>query len=154
MKPGDRLVCVLVTKLKNGAVFTQWPLHITLVPWFRCDVSIEQLVELLSASLEEAQPFDIEVAGEAAFGYQGRKKVSLIKQPSPLEDVEQRIRHILKQHSSWIVDESTKAKRSFRPHVTFQQDERLHEGDHFLCDRLYIVEQAGEHKRVTGTLDL
>ncbi len=154
MQPGDRLVCVLVTQLANGAVFSQWPLHITLVPWFRSEVSSELLVELFSESLEDVQPFEVEVAGEATFGYRGRKTVSLIKQPSPLEEIEGRVRHILKTNSSWIVDESTKATRSFRPHVTFQKNECLHEGDRFVCDQLYIIEQKGDHKLVAGTVGL
>jgi 2'-5' RNA ligase len=146
MKPGDRLVCALVEPLPLGASFKDWPLHITIVPWFRTDVPSDSLASEMSAALKDIDPFEVVMDGTAKFGR--GKTVNLAQLPTPLTEVETRVRQILKLHQAWLVDETTKHQRPFRPHVTAQKSVRLQEGDNWRCDRLYIIEQKGDHKEV------
>ncbi len=154
MVPDDRLVCALVRPLAVGDIFQDWPLHITIVPWFRSQTPPLELARLLQQQLVGIEPFRVDVDGEAAFGYRGRKQVNLITLPSPIIAMEEQIRRVLKSRSSWIVDESTKKLRSFRPHITFQRTERLHAGDSFQCGEVYIIEQKGGHKVVAAVITL
>jgi 2'-5' RNA ligase len=152
MKPGDRLVCAFVDQLPVGTDFKEWPLHVTIVPWFRADVSSYALARGIKTALSGISPFEIRVDGEAVFGRD--KTVNLIEQPTPLNDIESQVRSVLKNHNAWLVDESTKKKRPFKPHVTAQKSARLNEGEGFLCDRLYIVEQKGDHKSIEAEIPL
>jgi 2'-5' RNA ligase len=144
MKPGDRLVCVFVGKPAAGFEFKDWPLHVTIVPWFRTEVVSSELAREINEKLSDIEPFKAQANGAAKFGR--NKSVRLIKQPTPFMEVEPRVRQVLKQHQAWLVDETTKKYRSYKPHVTEQKNARLNEGDSFWCDRIYIVEQKGAHK--------
>jgi 2'-5' RNA ligase len=154
MVPGDRLLCAFVENRKAADTFKDWPLHITIVPWFRAGVSNKQLSDELNSGLKDVHPFTVNVDGEAKFGYRGRKLVHLIETPSPLEAVEQKARELLHRHDAWIVDETTKIRRPFRPHVTSQKSGGLQGGDTFVCDALYIIEQKGDYKEIMSKINL
>ncbi|HSH18260.1 MAG TPA: 2'-5' RNA ligase family protein [Candidatus Saccharimonadales bacterium] len=155
MLPGDRLLCVFLDERPAGDSFTDWPLHITIVPWFRTAVPTNELTAHMKERLNSVTPFTFIVGGEAGFGFKGRKLVNLVEQPSPLDTIERQTRNLLHEHEAWLVDETTKKRRSFRPHVTVQKSGRVHEGDTFLCNALYIVEQkGGGHKEISARIEL
>jgi 2'-5' RNA ligase len=153
MLPGDRLFCSFVEPRPVGDTFAAWPLHITVVPWFRTELPNSELCGRLSQRLQTISAFTVRVAGEDMFGG-GRRLVSLIAEPTPLHDIEREARDLLHQAGAWLVDETTKLRRPYRPHVTAQVAGRLHESDSFDCDALYIVQQKGDHKEVVEKLPL
>lgn len=154
MLPGDRLLCAFLENRPAGNTFTDWPLHVTIIPWFRAEVTSDELAGIIKQKLASTGSFTYVVAGEAGFGYKRRKLVNLIVQPSPLDDIEKYARSILHAHKAWIVDETTKIPRAFRPHITALKTGRAHEGDSFLCDTLYIVEQKGDYKEIMSKIIL
>jgi len=153
MVPGDRLVCTFVKPQQVGTEFVQWPLHVTLVPWFRTDIPTEALADEIGQSLREggAYRFSGFIGREAMFG---GKTVNLIQTRMPFEILEQAARQVLKNHDAWIVDETTKQRRQFIPHVTAQQSERMQEGDVIAGTRLYIVSQIGGSKLVEAEVEI
>lgn len=154
MLPGDRLLCAFLENRSAGETFTDWPLHVTIIPWFRAEVASDELANIIKQKLASMSSFMYTVAGEAGFGYKGRKLVNLIVQPSPLDSIEKYVRSVLHEQRAWIVDETTEATRTFRPHITSLKTGRVHEGDSLLCDTLYIVEQKGEYKEIVSRIDL
>lgn len=154
MQPGDRLVCALVEPLNVGDQFSEWPLHVTVVPWFRTEIASDILANELQSSLADMTEFEASVYGAAQFGRKKDKTVHLVTKPTPFFDIEKRTRSLLKRHSAWLVDESTRTKRQFRPHVTVQASGGLQPGDSFKVDTLYIIEQQGSHKTVAATIGL
>jgi 2'-5' RNA ligase len=152
MQPGDRLVCAFVLPRQVGERFKQWPLHVTIVPWFRNEVPSGTLARELQSGYEGARPFMVSVGKESRFGYRRQKTVNLLDSPE-LYRLEGQTRRVLHAHGSWVVDEADKT-RSFRPHVTAQDGERVHEGDNFRIETLYIIEQKGEYKDVTAEIPL
>lgn len=154
MQPGDRLVCALVGPLAVETSFVAWPLHVTVVPWFRMNLPTAKLAAGLQRLLGGMKPFRVTVHGEAHFGHRGRKLVSLVALPTPLITIEAQVRDFLKAHEAWIADESTKRHFAYRPHVTLQRTRRLAEGEGFVCGRLYIIEQLGDAKIVTAAVEL
>lgn len=153
MLPGDRLVCAFVSDREVGNIFRDWPLHITIVPWFRAEVTTEKLAQKLRSGIQNVGSITVDIGPEARFG--GRRKlVNLVQAPSPLEDIEKTVRHVLRGEDAWIVDETTKKRSPFRPHVTAQSSDRLHESDSFVCSYIYIIEQKGDCKKVTGRIHL
>jgi 2'-5' RNA ligase len=137
-----------------GAQFKQWPLHVTIVPWFRLNKSSEDISSDLKSLLEGIQSFEVKMGENAVFGYKGSKLVTLVKLPSSFEEIEPRVRTYFHQQNAWLVDETAKRPRVFRPHVTVQGGKGLAKGDRWICDRLYIVEQKGNQKEVAGVITL
>jgi 2'-5' RNA ligase len=127
MIPGDRLLCAFTEPLHVGDTFPHWPLHVTIIPWFRTDISSDDFGRSLSRRLSPLQPFRVMVDSETRMGH--NKTVNLLKTPSPLENVEHQARILLREHDAWMVDESTIKRRDFKPHITAQKDARVHEGD-------------------------
>jgi len=154
MKPADRLLCALIEPLTTGAHFKGWPLHLTIVPWFRIDIANKALTDNLQNTLVGVKPFNVRIVGSEHFGYNNAKLASLLSDPEPFIDIEKRARASLKEHGAWLVDETTRQRRPFRPHVTFQKTGHLNPGDSFRCDSLYIVEQKGDYKEITGKVEL
>jgi 2'-5' RNA ligase len=152
MLPGDRLICGFVDEFKIGDTFSKWPLHITIVPWFRLDDPSEQIARGLQQALTLVKPFTVIVGETAVFG--PRKRQAHVLEPSRLTEVEKRVRKYFHQKRAWLVDETTKRKYDFRPHITFQGDEHLQKGDRVQIDRLYAVQQQGGHKLVAGIIEL
>lgn len=153
MLPGDRLICAFVKEQSAGSLFTDWPLHITIVPWFRLDISSTQLAEQLKKHYISSRSFRITVLDEAQFGYRKTKVVNLVAAPE-LMKLEGQTRRLLHAHKAWVVDEADKTRRGFRPHVTVLSAGRVHEGGRFNCDRLYIVSQHGDFKQIDSVIML
>jgi hypothetical protein len=155
MQAGDRLICVLTETQTVGATFKDWLLHVTIVPWFRLEIDTSLIVRDLEKILDRVGPFEVVMSEQhVQFGHQKGKLATLVRLPSSLIGIEKIVRDYLHGQSAWLVDESTRHFRDFRPHVTAQQSGSLRTGDRFRCDRLYIIEQAGGHKKVAGEIGL
>lgn len=147
MRPGDRLICTFTEPQPAGFRFKKWPLHVTIVPWFRLSLPPAELARNYKRHLVGSQPFEVTVGGPAEFGYKKRKQVNLVVAPE-LRRLEGQTRRFLHAHKAWVVDEADKTRRGFRPHITVQDGGRAREGDTFRCDRLYVVAQHGDYKEV------
>jgi 2'-5' RNA ligase len=149
MQPGDRLVCLFLQVYRVGDTFQQWPLHVTIVPWFRMPDSSAQLGSGLGRALGSLQPFTVVAADEARFGPR-RRLVRLLEPSGQLVTLEHKVRTYLHKKRAWLVDETTKRRYDFRPHVTAQAEQGLAPGATVLTDRLYIVEQKGDYKEIVS----
>lgn len=152
MKPGDRLITALIGNHTIGEAFREWLLHVTIVPWFESSVSSEELANLLDKAYQDIQSFTVVLANEVRMGYEGKALVNLVQTPTPFSDIYSRTEQVL---------DSVRANRltrgwsdAYRPHVTVQRSARLHRGDSFLVDRLYIVSQQGDFKRIEAEVPL
>jgi len=154
MLSGDRLFCLFIEDYLVGDQFSDWPLHITLVPWFRTDVAKDILISDANKLLAEHKTFKLTVKGEDKFGKRKSKLVNLIEDNSELIPLEKDLRQLLKGYSSWIVDESTRQKLNFRPHISVQKSERVYEGDELKINAVYLVEQKGKYKEVAAVIKL
>lgn len=147
MQSGDRLLCAFVSPQSVGLKFADWPLHVTVVSWFRTNIPVQQLEQMLTLNLEATQPFTATVGDDAQFGTKKNILVSLVEEPTPLGEVEQLARLALESSNVAIVAQKFP---QYRPHVTVQRSARLQPGDNFFVDRLNIVEQKGDYKQVVG----
>ena len=153
MLPGDRLICAFVKQQPAGYEFKDWPLHITIVPWFRLNIPSTQLAELLQKRYIGSHSFIVAVLDEAQFGYKKRKLVNLVTAPELIR-LEGQTRRLLHANKAWIVDEADKTRSSFRPHVTALSVGRLRQGDSFSCNCLYIISQHGNFKLIDDVISL
>jgi hypothetical protein len=87
-------------------------------------------------------------------GPRKNRPAMMIAQPTRLTGIEQKVRSYLHKKRAWLVDETTKRKYNFRPHVTTQGEHALQPGDKFYINRLYIVEQKGDYKEIMSEIHL
>jgi 2'-5' RNA ligase len=152
--PGDRLVCGFVEPQKNGLTFEKWLLHITIVPWFRLDDDSQGIAGGMEQALHGIEPFEATIQDiRKSFGAR-KRAAGVIAQPTPLTDIERKVRTYFHKKRAWLVDETTRRHYDFRPHVTLQAWATLKAGDSFRCDRLYIVEQKGDYKEIVSEIHL
>lgn len=154
MLKGDKLICLFVQDYSLGDKFTHWPLHITILPWFRNDLSTDRIIEEICKELQSYASFSLNISQEAYFGSKKDKLVNLIKPDKTLSSIEKTIRSYLKAKRSWIVDETTKRKIQYSPHVTVQSSERLIAGDKIKINKIYLIEQKEENKEVVGIINI
>lgn len=153
MLPGDRLVCVFLKPQTAGTQFKDWLLHATIVPWFRLESSSRQVAEGLERALTAIGPFEAKAGEEVVMGPR-KRQARLLQQDTGFTDIEQKVRNYLRKKRAWLVDETTKKPRQFRPHVTVQKSKELNEGQTFKVEKLYIVEQKGNYKEVVAEISL
>jgi 2'-5' RNA ligase len=149
MLPGDRLACLFVDALSVGSQFRQWPLHVTLVPWFRLASDSESLAHGLELALRNLAPFTVRAGSAAHFGPR-KRLVRLLEASEELRTVEHKVRSYLHKKRAWLVDETTKRHYDFRPHVTARAEQQLGADAQLRVERLYIVEQKGDYKEIVS----
>lgn len=154
MLPGDRLVCGFVQPQEAGTTFRDWLLHVTIVPWFRLDEDSDRIAAGLEEACAAVRPFEARPGEMVRFGPKKNRPARLVELPTPFTDIEQKVRGYLHKKRAWLVDETTKQRHEFRPHVTVQKGDGLDEGKTFLVERLYIVEQKGDYKEITAEIPL
>ena len=88
------------------------------------------------------------------FGPKKNRPARLVLLPTPFTEVEQKVRNYFHKKRAWLVDETTKKPRQFRPHVTVQKDNALIEGQTFKVHKLYMVEQKGDYKEIIAEIPL
>lgn len=152
MLPCDRLICAFIRPICIGDSFTDWPLHVTILPWFRVSDTTDRLILGLTRALLPISAFTSVVEAEVLVGPRKNRLALVIREPTTFHDIERRVRIYFHKKRAWIVDETTKKQWSFRPHVTIQKTDRMYEGENFKTDRLYIVEQKGTYKVVKGEI--
>jgi 2'-5' RNA ligase len=151
MLPGDRLVCAFVDPVTVGDCFTKWLLHVTVIPWFRLDDSSGHIAAGLQMAMKPIEPFAVKVGEEVMLGPKKNRPAHLIE-PGSFPEVETRVRNYLHKKQAWLVDETTRRKQQFRPHVTIQGDRHLEKGSELHFDAIYIVEQKGLHKEIVADI--
>jgi len=154
MLPGDRLVCAFVEAHGTREQFAHWFLHVTIVPWFRLDDPSDAIATGLKRALCDIGPFEVTVMDRVMFGPRKNRPALLVTQPTQLTVIERKVRNYLHKKRAWLVDETTKRRYEFRPHVTAQDNASPNAGDSFRCDRLYIVEQKGDYKEIISEVPL
>ena len=153
MLPGDRLVCAFVEPQAVGGQFNDWLLHVTILPWFRLEEGSENIAAGLEKALTTIKPFEAK-AGEPVTMGPRKRQARLLQLPTPFAEVEQKVRSYFHKKRAWLVDETTKRRHEFRPHVTVQKAGELSEGQTFKVDKLYIVEQEGDCKKIIAQVHL
>jgi hypothetical protein len=153
MMPGDRLVCAFVEPQTAGVRLRKWPLHVTIVPWFRL-VDPSDVLAGLTEALRTTLSFEAVADGEAMFGIRKDRPVRLIKQLTQFVQIETKVRTYLRKKRAFLIDETTKRRPEFRSHVTNQGETGLRSGDRFRCDQIYIIGQKGNYKEIVSEVRL
>jgi len=156
---GDRVIVSLLQPLARGERFHKWPLHLTLMPWFRTNLPAYEVTKLMSAALQGVEPFTATMGETARFGFKDQVPVRVVHAPNGFEEMHRRLLKAFHEHPEIEVLDGEHTGPNFRAHVTLHGYEPLREGDIIACNDLQIVRLADVHpggatKEVEGEIDL
>lgn len=157
--PGDRLIVSLLQPLARGEYFRKWPLHLTILPWFRSKLGTRELQAIITESLQGIEPFSAEMGETTQFGFKDQVPVRVVQTPNHFEEVHRRLLQTFRDHPEIYILDTSHTGDHFRAHVTLHGYEPLREGDIIACNDLQIVRlgtihPGGSTKEVEGEIDL
>lgn len=156
MIPGDLLICAFINSnnIDLNLEFKEWPLHITVVPWFRLRSKIDNLNSELQKEIIKINKIDVDIGEEDYFGFNKDKLVNLISNPNKLNSIEKLVRRIVKNHAFWLVDNTSKRHIKYNPHVTAQLAGRVNKTEKYNINKLYLIKHYGKNKKVIKIINL
>ncbi len=117
---------------------SNWPLHITLVPWFLCSSS-DKLDEELEGILASLKPFEVTVGEPAMFGSKKNIRVNLIEPSSQLQKLHKLLVDLVHKLGKIDTDERFTGD-GYRPHITHVAGRNAKPGERILVDSLHLTE--------------
>ncbi|HSH56295.1 MAG TPA: 2'-5' RNA ligase family protein [Candidatus Limnocylindrales bacterium] len=138
---GDTILVLFIEPQEPGYTFErkrlEWPLHITLIPWFRVP-DPSTLDGILETVAVQSRPFDAVVGMEAAFG--GRKEVlvNVLADPALAQHLHLNLKRALDGVGANYQSERFTGD-NYKPHITHHGDRRRHEGDRLAVRNFYLV---------------
>lgn len=138
----DFLVVCMLESIEIGAQFTMWPLHMTIIPWFKAD-ELEPVIVALSSVTAQHKPFTVEVGERAFFGPKGKLPVMMIENTQELQSIHQELLELILSEG-WTL-EGRYTGDNYTPHVTQKGGRDAHGELRF--DALYIAEALPQNYR-------
>lgn len=140
---------VIVLKIENmevGGVYNH-ELHCTLVLWFKTTASRDELIRLCNGVLEGRKPVVLKAKGTENFGKKSPILVTLIEKNDVLAKTHNDLLDKLEKLPSFSLLEPQFSRDAWRPHVTFQNNRSLREGEELTSSSAYLVEATGNLKK-------
>lgn len=141
MKPGALIVVAMVDPEHVPERFRrrrlEWPLHVTIVPWFTVP-DVAKCIQFLKENLASEPSFEVIMGEDTAFGADHDIPVTLVANRQPFGILHNYVLEMIKDHggeilmNTWIGD-------SYRPHVTHHGSNRLYTGDTFMVRSVTLV---------------
>lgn len=148
---GSLIIVHLVERRPEGTTFrrkrTEWPLHVTLVPWFTVeDGQRGALLADLMLKGAEKQPFRVHVGGEELFGPHKDVPVNLIVEQQPVRALHDELMAVVREHGVRFHGRASAhsgTEQTYRAHITHHQAaDGLHRrfpGDEEMFDCLTVA---------------
>ena len=132
------IVSCMIKKSPVGAVFTKWPLHLTIVPWFLYEGDVNELIERMKQKLKDIRPFKIQVGDQKMFGPNRDVPVKLVDKNVELTKLHSTIYHLLL--SSGTQPEREEYNTAvYTPHITVRGDRNIASGEIVTIDSVDIL---------------
>ncbi len=114
-----------------------WPLHVTIVPPFETELSVEEVAALVP----RVAPIPVVGGGHERFGARGTVPVTVLHESAPLTELHVALVDALEAAGIALHDQRH-LRDGYRAHVTDQRTGRLHPGEHALLTELSVVARA------------
>lgn len=153
----EYLLAFILEPLEKGSQFIAWPLHITLVPWFRTAHKEAQILYDTKTAVEQFEPFTVRGVQRAQFGWRGSVAVTAVASPA-LHDLHRALLGTLERGQYQLMN-TRHMGDSFQPHVTKKGNVEFKPGHELLLDRVYLIKAPISNPRtrtktVTGVVEL
>ena len=140
----EHVVAIVLEPVAIGQEFIDWPLHITIVPWFPRD-DAQKLDSILTNVAKTQSGFSVEVGEIEKFGPEKNVKVNLIKDSSGLNELHWIIFKVLEKNKFGI-HQKEYVGNGYRPHITHQPHGHARLGDSFRVKSFILVKQVRQKK--------
>lgn len=144
----EHVVAIMLGPISIGQEFIDWPLHITIVPWFPCGDS-EKLDSILVDEAKTHASFLVEVGKIEKFGPGKNIGVNLIKDSPELNKLHWSIYTALEKNNFGI-HQKEYVGDGYKPHITHQPHGQKRKGEKLKIESLALVKQVRQKK--TGTM--
>lgn len=121
---------------------SNWPLHITLVPWFICG-GPNRLDQKLAEAAVHLAAFDARVGGEMMFGPKRNIRVNLIEPNIRLARLHEQLLGAVQKLGRLDTDEQFTGK-GYRAHITHVGGRRKLPGDIIRIDSIHLTELTND----------
>ncbi|MDX1765747.1 MAG: 2'-5' RNA ligase family protein [Candidatus Saccharimonadales bacterium] len=128
--------------------FAKWPLHITVVPWFQCELSEEELIDWCSRVLQNARRLELEVGAQTMF--RGRIPMHLLIENEgkrKLIHLHQKLIETMGERGFELVNDNY-VGRQYKPHITVRGDRSIEPGKMIQVEGLTLVRSVSEQPKV------
>lgn len=146
MKPGALVLVAMVDPGAMPATFRrkrlEWPLHVTVAPWFTVPDE-SKFIQFLENHLQSEQGFEAVMGEDAAFGASGEIPVTLVQNRQPFGLLHNYVLEAIYDHGGEMLV-NTWIRENYRPHVTHHGANRLFPGDVFMVQSLTLVRLLDE----------
>lgn len=119
-------------------------LHCSLVLWFRTSVSRNKLVNICKDVLSNEQPIVLKGLDVEDFGSKSQLLVRIVDKNKALSNLHNRMLDSLQKLPDFSLVEPQFSRDNWRPHVTFQNQHSLEEGEEFTSPSVYLIEARGD----------
>lgn len=150
MAKNEHLVVIPLEELKKGEQFVEWPLHITVVPWFVVEEERSQeLDDLLGEIATRHHPIELIVGRLTMFGAHNDIRVNLINPNQALTDLHFDVLNSLEANNfpihqkEWLGDK-------YQAHIAHQEDKFYTEGQQIEIVSFSLIKQL--RQKTTGTM--
>ncbi len=146
--------CLILDDIKLSQSFIDWPLHLTLMPWFQ--ISGECLPRFLTnfgLIATDSNPLRIEPVNKSALGPQ-LLSVTLIKPTTALTNLHQKLLKSINDCGATLIQDAHVGK-DFKPHITDQSGQRQLSKT-AIVRNMYLVtkESNSSYRQVVHVLNL
>ena len=146
---GSLILVHLVERQPEGHRFrrsrSEWPLHVTVIPWFRVPGAKRLAFFRAVERYAKSQPqFSVTVGADAAFGHNSDIPVNLIVEQEALRDLHEGLLDVLRQFGTINTNARAYIQGDYRAHITHHtKDGALHRllpGDRERIDSITIAQ--------------
>lgn len=142
MKTGSLILVSMIRPAQLEQTFRrkrlEWPLHVTLVPWFQIQ-DAPRFITRLGEFTASKQEFTSTIGTDELFGADRDVPVSLFSDSAELTLLHNELITFVESQGARFGAEGQYIKDAYRPHVTQHGQSRLHEGDDVEVSAITVV---------------
>ncbi len=151
------IIVHLVEKRAEGTIFARtradWPLHVTLVPWFSvADDQRDALLSQLNHYATKKTPFSVHIGKEELFGVGMDIPVNLIAEQVPVASLHEELMAIVGRYGKQFrqnAGQFLSVQQNYRAHITHHQAtdgaHRRYAGDEELFESITVGRLLDNH---------
>jgi hypothetical protein len=147
-KRNENVIAILLEPIGLDEEFIEWPLHITIVPWFHGydEYKLDELLEKIS---RQRQGFSAKVQQIEKFGANKDVEVNVIDDCPPLYELHNQVFTELEKNG-FIIHQKDYVGETYRAHITRQPHGHLDSGQIIKINSFSLIHQKRLKK--TGTI--
>ena len=145
----EYILIALLDDHRPGDAFAQWPLHVTLVPWFS-PLDLNQFIEELKSKAGMYTQITSTVGEQRIWG---PHTVNVIDRVPVLQELHTELLALVRLHGRLLINEQYTGE-NYTPHITHQADISAYQNSSVIISGLYLIDRpsGGGMKTVVANI--